>query len=581
LSTSDPEALEAEVSALHRQAQGDAASAERRSVVSERLSELRLLYRRNPSAFSTEVLGMLREIAGAVTAGDGKTGRGSQPVPAQPPEEVLKDVFGYDSFRPGQREIIDAVLAGQDCVGVMPTGSGKSITYQVPAIALGRFALVVSPLIALMKDQVDALSEAGVSATFLNSSLSFDERRERLTEIAAGKHRLVYVAPEGLEASVGRLLAEVRPSLIAIDEAHCISEWGHDFRPAYRNLSSLKRRFGNVPLLALTATATPQVMRDIVQQLGMRAPTMFRGSFFRKNLRIATFQKGESLGRTTREAIASLVSARPGESGIVYCLSRKATEETADYLKEQGCKATCYHAGLSPEARSKAQDAFRNDDVDVVVATIAFGMGIDKSNVRYVIHRDLPKSVEGYYQEIGRAGRDGAPSDCTLFYSWSEVVAYDRFADGTEDDAAAERLRSQAREMYRFAEAGRCKHQLLAEYFGESMQKCGESCDVCRGKVTLPPKLRKSRRGGDSVATSTRTAVLGAAVDDELLTLLKSLRLHLAREKGVPAYLIFNDATLLEMAARKPQNEAALLQVPGVGPAKLERYGAAFLKLFK
>jgi ATP-dependent DNA helicase RecQ len=574
--SAEAQALEAEVSELHREAQqGDPKSAERRSVVAERLSELRQLYKRNPGAFSTEVLGMLREIAGAVAVPSG-----SRPAPAQPPEEVLKDVFGYDSFRPGQREIIDAVLSGQDCVGVMPTGSGKSLTYQVPAIALGRFALVVSPLIALMKDQVDALTEAGVSATYLNSTLSFDERRDRLAAIAAGKHRLVYVAPEGLEASVGRLLAEVRPSLIAIDEAHCISEWGHDFRPAYRNLSSLKRRFGNVPMLALTATATPQVTRDIVQQLGMRAPKMFRGSFFRKNLRLASFVKGESLGRTTREAIASLVQARQGESGIVYCLSRKSTEETADYLKEQGCKATCYHAGLSPEQRSRAQDAFRNDDVDVVVATIAFGMGIDKSNVRYVIHRDLPKSIEGYYQEIGRAGRDGAPSDCILFYSWSEVVAYDRFADGTEDDAAAERLRSQAREMFRFAEASRCRHQLLAEYFGESLQKCGESCDVCRGKVTLPPKLRKSRRDRETPRAPS-AAVLGASIDGELLTLLKSLRLHLARENGVPAYLIFNDATLLEMAARKPQSEVDLLQVPGVGPAKLAKYGAAFLKLFR
>jgi ATP-dependent DNA helicase RecQ len=566
--STEPEALWAQVQELAEAAQ----QTEQRAAVAERLSELRQLYRRNPSAFSTDVLAMLREIAGAVSVTE-------RPAAAQPPEEVLKDVFGYDSFRPGQREIIDAVLAGQDCVGVMPTGSGKSLTYQVPAIALGRFALVVSPLIALMKDQVDALTEAGVSATFLNSTLSFDERRERMADISQGKHRLVYVAPEGLEASVGRLLQEVKPSLIAIDEAHCISEWGHDFRPAYRNLSNLKRRFGNVPMLALTATATPQVMRDIVQQLGMRGPKMFRGSFFRKNLRLASFQKGESLGRTTREAIASLVQSRPGESGIVYCLSRKSTEETADYLKEQGCKATCYHAGLAPEQRAKAQDAFRNDDVDVVVATIAFGMGIDKSNVRYVIHRDLPKSVEGYYQEIGRAGRDGAPSDCILFYSWSEVVAYDRFADGTEDDAAAERLRSQAREMFRFAEASRCRHQLLAEYFGETMQKCGESCDVCRGKLELPTRLKKPRRGETTSRPPSTAVVVGK--DAEMLTLLKSLRLHLARERGVPAYLIFNDATLLEMAVRKPKTEADMLQVPGVGPAKLEKYGEAFLKLFK
>lgn len=573
--SSDAQALQAEVSALYLDAREALEPGSERAVgMALRLSELRQLYRRNPGLFSTEVLGMLREIAGTLQSAPASAPALPDGVSAQ---KVLKGVFGYDSFRPGQREIIDAVLAGHDCVGVMPTGSGKSLTYQVPAIAIGRFALVVSPLIALMKDQVDGLRELGVSATFLNSTLSFDERRERLSQIAAGRHRLVYAAPEGLEASVGRLLSEVRPALMAIDEAHCISEWGHDFRPAYRNLASLKRRFGRVPLLALTATATPVVTRDIIEQLGMRAPKVFRGSFYRQNLRLSAFQKGEGLGRTAREAIASLVHARRGESGIVYCLSRNSTEQMADYLKERGCKAACYHAGLSPEERTRVQDAFRNDDVDVVVATIAFGMGIDKSNVRYVIHRDLPKSIEGYYQEIGRAGRDGAPSDCILFYSWQEVMTYDRFADGSEDETAAQRLRNQAREMYRFAEGSRCRHQSLAEYFGETLQACGASCDVCSGTRELPPKLRKSKR---SSAVPPPAQELSSA-DGDLLTLLKSLRLHLARENGIPAYLIFNDATLIEMAARRPRTENQFLQVPGVGPAKLERWGAVFLKLMQ
>jgi ATP-dependent DNA helicase RecQ len=467
----------------------------------------------------------------------------------------------------------------------MPTGAGKSLTYQLPARLLGGTTLVISPLIALMKDQVDALGELGLRATFLNSTLDPGERTRRVDGLRNGDFELVYAAPEGLEASVGSALRRVRLSLIAVDEAHCISQWGHDFRPAYRNLSGLRRRFGEVPILALTATATKEVMRDIVSQLGMKSPASYRGSFFRKNLRIHAYKKGGDSGLNVRESIVRLIRGRPNESGIVYCLSRKSVEGLADFLVSNGISARAYHAGMSPEERSASQDAFRRDDVDVIVATVAFGMGIDKSNIRYVIHRDMPRSIEGYYQEIGRAGRDGVESDCVLFYSFADVMSYDRFSDESADEIA-KRHRRQVREMFSFAEQRACRHQTLVGYLGESLAPCGTACDVCTNKDLLSeaPKVAVRGRGRSRADREPRRSppppaaeAHVAPVHGELFERLRRLRKAIADRRNVPAYHVFSDATLIEIAARKPRTAPELLEISGVGPKKLATYGAEFL----
>jgi ATP-dependent DNA helicase RecQ len=630
----DTEAIQTEVESLRSHVSpGASLDPATRAACTATLDRLRAVWRRTPELFGAEAMRALKQISQVLRSSEPAQLTLSPismsapiPTPARdlpqfPPEaarQALKSIFGFEHFRPGQEEIIRAVLGRRDCVGVMPTGAGKSLTYQIPARLLGGTTLVVSPLIALMKDQVDAMGEAGIRATFLNSSLSSDERRERLKGLWAGAYELVYAAPEGIEASVGSALARSRLALIAVDEAHCISQWGHDFRPAYRNLAGLKRRFGGVPVLALTATATHEVMRDIVEQLAMVDPAMYRGSFFRRNLTLGVYRKGgaardsgagDALGtdrgrqRGLRASILRLVRAHRGQSGIVYCLSRKAVEGTAEFLRAEGIRAVAYHAGLPPDERTRAQDAFRRDQVDVVVATVAFGMGIDKPDIRYVIHRDMPRSIEGYYQEIGRAGRDGLPSNCVMFYSWADVLSYARFASDGSDEVA-ERQQHQVREMFRLAEDRRsCRHQGITGYLGEVIAACESACDVCSGHdileaceplpgkrrrpgATASPELRDLRgesRGGSNVesrgagAATTIDKVLGSGIFERL----RQLRRSLADARGIPAYMVFSDATLLEMAGECPRSPEALLGISGVGPKKLEQYGDAFLDLLR
>jgi ATP-dependent DNA helicase RecQ len=508
-------------------------------------------------------------------------------APATDPLQVLESVFGFREFRPGQRRIIDAVLAGRDCIGVMPTGAGKSLTYQLPARILRGAVLVISPLISLMKDQVDALTRLGFHATVLNSTVEFEERRRRLAALRRGELELVYVAPEGLEGSLRSLIAGCSVSLVVVDEAHCISHWGHDFRPAYRRLQGLKQELGDIPVLALTATATRRVAADIIRQLGMRKPDGFKGSFFRPNLRITAHRKGGegAAKRDTRRDLLGIIGRHRGDSGIVYCLSRRSVDSTTEWLRARGVKALPYHAGLEDAARARHQDAFARDEADVIVATVAFGMGIDKSNVRFVVHRDMPKSVEAWYQEIGRAGRDGLDSDCVLFYSWADVIGYERFLDDIEDAAVREETKRKTVEMFRLADRGGCRHQALVRYFDEEIAPCGGSCDVCRGETieSLVGAGRRERRvAGTPARAGAAEGAEPAGGEDHVAVLdrferLRAVRKRLADAEGVPAYIVFSDAVLRGMAERRPRTGLELLRVPGVGPVKLERYGEAFL----
>ncbi|PZQ79474.1 MAG: DNA helicase RecQ [Ancylobacter novellus] len=586
----------------------------------------------------------------------------------------LAEVFGFDRFRPGQQEVVDAVLAGVPTLAVMPTGAGKSLCYQLPALVFGGLSIVISPLIALMDDQVNALKLQGVAAEAIHSGKSREDNVAIWRRVAAGEVSLLYLAPERLMTE--RMLAalsRLKLGLVAVDEAHCISQWGHSFRNEYLGLGRLREIFPDVPLVALTATADKATRDDIVERLFGGQARVFVSGFDRPNIFIGVEDK-----KDPARQIESFVRAREGLSGIVYRISRKKVEETAERLAAAGIRALPYHAGLTPETRAANQEVFLAEDGVVMVATVAFGMGIDKSDVRYVLHADSPGTLEAYYQEIGRAGRDGQPAEALLLYSAGDIATRRRFLD--EEPSPPERKMVEARRldaMVGFCEAVTCRRAVLLGYFGERAKACG-ACDVCRD----PPKVVDASRdaqlvlrivratgerygaayvagivtgqrneqvvarghdrladfgtGGDKPATEWRallrqlvatnalhadpqrygalvlteigTAVLGgtraftlrapakrersrfarsqsgaelAPAESALLGKLKALRRELAAERNVPAYVVFADKTLEEMAVEHPRTRAELAGVKGVGAAKLEAFGTAFLKILK
>ncbi|MDT0646530.1 DNA helicase RecQ [Zunongwangia sp. F260] len=576
---------------------------------------------------------------------------------------TLKEYFGYDSFRPLQKKVIDSIFDGKDNLVIMPTGGGKSICYQLPAILLPEITLVISPLIALMKDQVDGLTANGVPAAYLNSSQQEADQQAIFQKIDNRELKLLYVAPESLQF-IDKILTEGKISLIAIDEAHCISSWGHDFRPAYTQLGYLKNRFPSTPVIALTATADKATRSDIAQQLNIPKAKKHVASFDRKNLSLEVRP-----GIKRFEQIATFVKNRKKESGIIYCLSRKTTEEIAAKLKAKGFKAEAYHAGLSHDDRTRIQDDFINDEKQIICATIAFGMGIDKSNIRWVIHYNMPKNMEGYYQEIGRAGRDGLPSDTLLFHSYADVVQLQRFAS----NAANEEVQlAKLDRMKQYSEALTCRRKILLNYFGELKQEDCGNCDICQnppaffdGTVIAQKALSCIFRlkGSEPISTiidvlrgSQNEAVLsknyqklptygvGSSIswhhwqqyiiqlinigyaevafhknnhlqltkaaknvlfegekvrlaevpdrktiqqeteastkkkDNSLFEKLRKLRLEIAREEEIPAYLIFNDATLKEMEKERPMTDDDFMQINGVGRQKMKDYGYRFIK---
>jgi ATP-dependent DNA helicase RecQ len=599
------------------------------------------------------------------------------------PIEVLRNVFGFETFRGRQAEIIGHVLAGRDALVLMPTGGGKSLCYQIPSICRTGVGVVVSPLIALMRDQVEALRQVGVRAAALNSTLSHEEASHVERQMRDGALDLVYIAPERLLTDAClNLLESCEVALFAIDEAHCVSQWGHDFRPEYLRLAVLRERFPSVPGLALTATADGPTRRDIVERLGLSPDSaggrVFVSGFDRPNIQYRVVPK-----RNPRDQLLEfLTPEHEGESGIVYCISRRKTEETAQWLSERGFQALPYHAGLDTALRTRNQDRFLKEEGIVMAATIAFGMGIDKPDVRFVAHLDLPKSVEAYYQETGRAGRDGLPSDAWMAYGLEDVVKQRRWI---EDSDAAERQKQVERQklsaLLGYCETTRCRRQVLIEYFGEAHPAACGNCDTClepvdsfdgsreaqmalscvyrtgqmfgaghvidvllggeterihkfrhdrlstygigkersraewhsvfrqlaamgllvvdiqghgglrlgedcrevlRGERRIdfrrdPVRKRRAKAERSGAGKSRERVELDGPEEEALFEALRARRMELANEQGIPAYVIFHDSTLIEMANKKPGSLEDLWGISGVGKAKLERYGEDFL----
>ncbi|OIO34805.1 MAG: hypothetical protein AUJ70_00200 [Candidatus Omnitrophica bacterium CG1_02_40_15] len=485
--------------------------------------------------------------------------------------ETLQKYFGYTCFNPLQEEIIKDILSYHDVLVLMPTGSGKSLCYQLPAVMKDGITIVVSPLISLMKDQVDDLKSIGISAASINSTIDYDKVAGIKVRLVKNQIKLLYVAPERIMIpDFFDFLHQLDISLIAVDEAHCISEWGHDFRPEYRKLHLLKTRFPNVPIIALTSTAIPQVQGDIINNLGMKDTKIYRGNLNRKNLFYQILPK-----KDLYHYALGYLKNRPSDSGIIYCQSRKSVETLAGRLRSDGIRALPYHAGLSPKVREENQTKFIRDDVDVIVATIAFGMGIDKPNVRYVIHCDMPKSLEGYYQETGRAGRDGLRSDCILFFSYGDKIKHEYFINKIENEQFRRVAYKKMRSMIDYCQTDKCRRIELLKYFGEKydVHNCG-MCDVCapKDKIKAVLSVRQPKSNKKRLVLSN-----GEKYDDKLFEALRALRKEIADNEGMPPYIVFSDVSLKQMTAQMPQDLESFRRINGVGEIKLKKYADLFL----
>jgi ATP-dependent DNA helicase RecQ len=506
-------------------------------------------------------------------------------IPAEKIKEGLKRYWGYQAFRPRQEAIVCDVLAGRDVCVVMPTGGGKSLCYQLPAaLQTGRTAVVVSPLIALMQDQVAQLKQMDISCAVLNSGQAWTEQRKIERRAEDGDYRLLYLSPERLaKPEVIQWLRKLPISFFVIDEAHCISEWGHEFRPDYRELKLLRNEFPDKPIAAFTASATQRVRHDIIEQLQLKNPGKFIASFHRPNL---NYQVLECSAQTQEEQLAAILAKHKGSPVIVYSPTIKRVETTVEVLKAFGISAIGYHAKMGAAERAKKQARWMEDEVNVLVGTVAFGLGINKADVRAVIHLSLPKSIEQYYQEAGRAGRDGKPSDCFLLWQKRDTALLAHFIEQVEDEAEKARCWQRYRDITGFASSKQCRHKCICAHFGESVKwkECG-SCDICSGTTSafltnpvVPPLFgsvkwgRKRRKG--RVLTTAR-----AQSDPALLKALKDWRFSRARADQLPAFVIFHDSVLAEISAAKPRTLEALCGIKGIGENKLARYGEEILHI--